>query len=75
MTPDGVLMAVEVKQGQTGIETRKPEALFRIPATAGFPWFQPSKDGKRFLVLEPEGDSGRELPMVVIQNWPAKVGN
>jgi hypothetical protein len=75
VTPDGALMAAEMKPGQTGMETGKPQALFRVPATAGFPWFQPSKDGKRFLVLEPEGDAGRELPMVVVRNWPAKLGN
>jgi hypothetical protein len=66
-------MAAEVKPGQAGIESGKPQALFRIPA--GLPWFQASSDGKRFLVLEPEGGAEPDLRMVVIQNWPAKLGN
>ena len=65
-------MAAEVKPGQAGIESGKPGALFRLPATM---WFQASSDGKQFLVMEPEGGTERDLRMVVIQNWPAKLGN
>jgi hypothetical protein len=66
-------MAAEVKPGQAGIESGKPEALFRFVATM-FPWFEASSDGKRFLVMEPEAGTERDLRMVVIQNWPAKLG-
>jgi hypothetical protein len=67
-------MAAEVKPGQAGIESGKPEALFRVPATMN-PWFEASSDGKRLLFIEPEAGTERDLRMVVIQNWPAKLGN
>jgi hypothetical protein len=72
--PDGTLTAAEVKPGQAGIESGKPEALFRIPATMSS-WFQASSDWKCFLFMESEAGSERDLRMVVIQNWPAKLGN
>ena len=71
---DGTLMAAEVKPGQAGIELGKVEALFRMPQSLPFQSFQPSSDGKRFLLMEP-AEADRELPMVVIQNWPARLGN
>ena len=55
---------------------RKWEARRRSSASRRLcPWFQASSDGKRFLVMEPEGGTERDLRMVVIQNWPAKLGN
>ena len=53
LAPVDTVMAAEVKPGQAGIESRKPEALFRVPATI-FPWFEASSDGKRFLFMEPK---------------------
>jgi eukaryotic-like serine/threonine-protein kinase len=72
--PDGTIMAAEIKPGETGMERGNNEALFGVPDLRN-PWFQPSSDGKRFLLMEPEGGTERDLPMVVIQNWPAKLGN
>ena len=71
---DGSVMAAEVKPAQAGIESGKPEALFRVPV-AMFPWFEASSDGKRFLFMEPEAGSERDFRMVVMQNWPAKLPN
>jgi Tol biopolymer transport system component len=68
--PDGMLMAA-VAAGAAGIETGKPAPLFRVPQGLGFAWFEPDREGKRFLVAEPAGGPERELPMVVVQNWPA----
>jgi Tol biopolymer transport system component/tRNA A-37 threonylcarbamoyl transferase component Bud32 len=71
--PDGMLMAAPVTAGAAGIESGKPAPLFRVPQGLGFPWFEPDRDGKRFLVLEPAGVPDRELPMVVVHNWPALI--
>jgi Tol biopolymer transport system component len=74
LAASGTVVAAEVKPEQAGIESGKPEALFRFPETM-FPWFQTSSDTKHFLVMEPEAGSERDVRMVVIQNWPAKLGN
>jgi len=57
------LQAAEVKAG-------RGEALFR---GAGFN-VEPSRDGRRFLMLVPEGGDTAGLPMVVVQNWAAGLG-
>jgi hypothetical protein len=72
--PDGTIMAADIKPGETGMERGKNEALFRVPDLRK-PWFQPTSDGKRFLLMEPEGGTERYFQMVVIQNWPAKLEN
>ena len=51
------------------IEGMKP--LFRLPASGAIPGFQPARDGRRFLVWEPEGGQQPDRPMVVVQNWAA----
>jgi hypothetical protein len=70
---DGLLMAAPVTAGPAGIETGKPTPVFRVPTTVTG-WFEPERDGRRFLVAEPAGGPERELPMVVVQNWPALLG-
>ena len=45
--------------------------IYRLPGNDGY--YQPARDGKRFLVLEPEGAPGA-LPMVAVQNWAARLG-
>jgi Tol biopolymer transport system component/tRNA A-37 threonylcarbamoyl transferase component Bud32 len=72
--PDNMLTAAPVATGLTGIETGKPTPLFRVAAATGFSWFEPDRDGKRFLTLQPTGGPEREAPMVVVQNWPALAG-
>jgi hypothetical protein len=71
VAPDGTVMAAPVTAGAAGIERGKPVPLFRPPRGLGAAWFDPDRDGKRFLVAEPAGGLERELPMVVVQNWPA----
>jgi hypothetical protein len=72
--PDGNLMAAPVTAGAAGLEAGKPALLFRVPRSVGVAWFEPDRDGKRFLVTEPAGGPERELPMVVVHNWPALAG-
>jgi len=57
------LQAAEVKAG-------RGETLFRGAGNGA----EPSRDGRRFLVLVPEGGEAAALPMVVVQNWAAGLG-
>ena len=52
---DGTLMAVSVEVQASGVRPGRTEALFRLPAGDGRAYFQPGRDGRRFLVYEPEG--------------------
>lgn len=56
-----------------GVPTGRVDALFRMPVGEGLPRFQPGRDGRRFLVLEPEGVQ-MDRPMVVVENWAARLG-
>ncbi len=51
--PDGTLMAARVELQAAGVRPGQTEALFRLPDEHLF--FQPGRDGRRFLVYEPEG--------------------
>ena len=64
---DGMLMAASVELQAAGVRPGRAEALFRLPSEIAF---QPARDGRRFLVFEPEGEQ-QERPMVVIENWAA----
>ena len=68
--PEGTLMAASVELQATGVRVGRAEALFRV--TGEFTFIQPAPDGRRFLVLEPE--VAQDLPMVVVQNWAARLG-
>ena len=59
--------AAAVELQATGVRVGRAEPVFRLQ---GF-GFQPARDGRRFLVLEPEGGQQPDRPMVVIQNWAA----
>ena len=61
-------MAAPIELQSTGVRAGQPEALFRMPSTA---YFRPSRDGKRFLVPQPEGGVQPERSMVVRLNWAA----
>ena len=54
-----------------GVQVGRAELLFRTTGQRGY--FRSAKDGMRFLVTEPEG-SQQEFPMVVVQNWAARLG-
>ena len=69
MGPEGTAMAASVELAATGVRAGRAETLFQVP-----PWgFAPSRDGKRFLVLEPEGGPAPPLPLVIVQNWAARL--
>ena len=71
--PDGTLMAASVELQAAGVRVGRTEALFRLPAGEGRAFFQPAHDGRRFLVYEPEG-APQYRPMVVVENWAARLG-
>ena len=64
-------MAASIVLQAGGVQVGRAEPLFR--ATGQGYYFRSAKDGKRFLVAEPEG-SQQELPMVVQLNWAARLG-
>ncbi len=69
--PDYTVMAASVDLQASGVRVQGVQPLFRLPAPGAFPRFQPARDGRRFLVWEPEGGQQPDRPMVVIQNWAA----
>ena len=60
---DGTMMAASVEL--------QAAALFRLPGQMNY--FQPARDGRRFLVMEPEGEQ-QARPMVVVQKWVERLG-
>jgi Tol biopolymer transport system component len=71
--PDYTLMAASVELQAAGVRVLRTEALFRLPTSEERARYQPSRDGRRFLVYEPEGVS-QDRPMVVVENWAARLG-
>jgi roadblock/LC7 domain-containing protein len=70
---EGTLMAASVELQAAGIRVGRAEALFRLPADLERAYFQPARDGRRFLVFEPE-IAQQDRPMVVVQNWAGRLG-
>ena len=71
---DDTLMAASVELQAAGVRVLRTEALFRLPASDE-PFYQPSREGRRFLVYEPEGARAlQDRPMVVQLNWAARLG-
>jgi len=67
---DHKLMAVSLKLGANAVEFSAPHDLFPLPAVSpAGATFEPSRDGKRFLVLMTHEDSAQSLTVIV--NWPA----
>jgi len=64
------VMAAPVELQAAGVKAGRGEVLFR----AGGFGAEPSRDGRRFLMLVPEGGEAAALPMVVVQNWAAGLG-
>ena len=71
--PDNTLMAASVEVHPTGLRIGRAEPLFRVPLTEGYTDYQPARDGRRFLVREPEPGQRPDRPMVVIQNYAAAI--
>lgn len=67
--PDNMLMGTKLELEANGVQIGQTEALFRLPIPTAY---APAADGKRFLTLEPESEQ-EELPMVVVQNWAARL--
>jgi Tol biopolymer transport system component len=69
LTPASTLMSVPVSTGDT-LSAGRPQELFDVrlqPITTRNRWLV-SRDGQRFLFLQPEGSS-RSLPTTVVMNW------
>jgi hypothetical protein len=71
---NGKLMVVPVKSGPT-FEADAPKLLFDgvlsvVPANRVWS-YQPSADGKRFLLISPAGEGVPASPLSVITNWQA----
>ncbi len=70
---DFKVMAVDVKAGP-GLTFGAPHDLFRettlIRDGQGIA-YQPSRDGRQFLVLRPVGNVPAALPLTVVTNWQA----
>ena len=71
--PDDTLMAASVELQAAGVRVGRTEALFRLPTEDRFSSFQPGRDGRRFLVQEPES-ALQDRPMVVVENWVGRLG-
>jgi Tol biopolymer transport system component len=66
-TADQTLMAATVDLQAAGVRVGPAVPLFRMSSA----YFQPARDGKRFLVQEPEGGQTPDRPMAVVLNWAA----
>jgi len=73
VTASGEVWAASMELQDAAVKAGKPEMLFRIPNVGAWPQASPSRDGNKFLTLEPEGGE-KELPRVVLLNWAAGVG-
>jgi Tol biopolymer transport system component len=73
LSPRGELMSVEIGAGGASApEARAPRALFRTGLNPSIQVgeYAVSPDGQRFLLLEPVGDRGSSVSLLL--NWPAK---
>ena len=68
-TDGRTVMAAPIELQAGGVKAGRAETLFRAPNFAVL-----SRDGKRFLVLNPEGGDQPSLPMVVVEHWAAGLG-
>ena len=64
------VMAAPMELQAAGVKAGRPEPLFRAPTANN----QLSRDGKRFLVMNPEGGEPPNLPMVVVEHWATGLG-
>ena len=62
-------MAAPMELQAGGVKAGRPELLFRAPSLGVL-----SRDGKRFLVQNPEGGEPANLPMVVVEHLAAGLG-
>lgn len=67
-------MGASIDLAGDGVKVGKAEELFVVPDAGGIPNYNPSRDGKRFLVMDPPEGSEANPPMVVMQKWAARAG-
>ena len=67
--PDNRLVAASVDSAGQEFRTGRAEILFRLPITEGFTDYQPSTDGRRFLVREPQSGQRPDRPLAVHWDW------
>ena len=72
VTLEGMLMAVPVKQGGSGLEVGEPKPLFRMPLRLppNQYTYDVAADGQRFLAMAPT-EQARPEPLKVMLNWKA----
>lgn len=72
LSPDGTLMAADVRVTGASLETGVPRALFKTGITSGFldrrNQYLATRDGQRFLVNISVEDEG-SAPITVVLNW------
>ena len=70
---DKTLYAASVELTTDSVRIGRPQRLFQMTRESSFLSYQVSNDGQRFLVWAPEFPDQDRRPMVVIQNWTAKL--
>jgi Tol biopolymer transport system component len=72
LSPQGHLMAVEVKTGSGAITTGVRRTLFRTNLNPSIQVgeYAVSPDGQRFLILDPVGNQSQSISLLF--NWPAR---
>jgi len=70
ISPDEMLMSVDLSSDADHVRPSAPRPLFRLPvrSPAGYT-YQPSRDGKRFLIVTRPETAPSSLGMII--NWPA----
>jgi eukaryotic-like serine/threonine-protein kinase len=70
LSPDFQLMSAEVTIKGATVEIGAVRSLFSIPRGDGFPAFDVTADGQRFLFRAPPEERSGQQPLTLIQNWP-----
>jgi hypothetical protein len=66
------LMSVSIRAG-AGIEAGVPKLLFSYGTQGAGNRFAVTRDGKRFLIMEPPADESTPQQMIVMLNWTALI--
>jgi Tol biopolymer transport system component len=71
LSPDYQLMSAEVTTKAGTVEIGAVRPLFSVVRGDGFPAFDVTADGQRFLFRAPLEEKSAAHPLTLIQNWPA----
>jgi hypothetical protein len=70
ISPDDMLISVDLSPDSDHLQPSEPRPLFRLPVRSGAGYtYQPSRDGKRFLIVTRPETAPPSLAMII--NWPA----